>query len=579
MAERDNRTPRRGRTRKPKGGGTSGDAAIPDDLAPTIAAPIDDECGGLRVDIVDSVPLPVDFTIKPGESVPVTLTGPVPVNVTMRRPEPPNIDEDSSLVLDVAIRNRAEAISFNRYQEFINRILGSDVTDLGDHAKVVRDLRMPRAPIPGMLSNVYAYELLKSATDAFLLMECGLVPRNIAKDFDPDETNIVIEGRRDPKTGKPLGENRFARSGEPLPADIPGLTGVQLGRPLTTKSIKAVLSGYLGSRGLPYLDLIANTLFIQSQEVESAFSYGILKKNLEPCFLELIWSYWHEEGMLIQSINAIALRFQNKRIGGGRHPLAHLELDPLRPLNTILWGSIQDDINRLTIARRAYEYEHEYGLSLYGRAVPRMRPADRRSMFIEAFHNLLHLASVFFREQSDTQVIPDGFPLLNAIKEVHLILAEGAHNQVGDLPWTARVEMLIQKWLLSRPEMREFLGGRIMVPYSEPWMGIVDGMKTLQGWTDVSVRYFRDLAVFGEQLLLSIRYGNWSDINDELSAKNWANYWRFAIQGYIHAYRAVTGVDMAAFTDSGRLPAESYEQPSLLLRNRLSALRRPQLTE
>ena len=527
------------------------------------------------VDIVDSVRLPVDIGV-PAAPVPVTLQGPVPVNVTMRRPEPPNIDDDPSLILNVAIRNRSEAISFNRYQEFINRILCGTDSELGDDKGVFTGLRQGVAPI-GMLSNVYAYELLKSATDAFLLMECGMVPRAANA---PQTTSIVIEGRRDAITGRPLGEGRKdSETGLPLPADIPGVSGVSLGRSLTTAEIKTILSGYLGSRGLPYLDLIANTLFQQSQEVSSPYCYGILPANLEPSFLELIWSYWHEEGMLVQSMNAIALRFQNRRAGSGRDPLAHLELDPLRPLNNILWGYIQDEINRLTIARRAYEYEHEYGLSLYGRAVPRMRPADRRSMFIEAFHNLLHLASGFFKEQSDTQVIPDGFPLLNAIKEVHLILAEGAHNQFGDLPWTARVEMLIQKWLLSRQEIREFLGGRIMVPYSEPWMGIVDSMKTLQGWTDTSVRYFRDLGVFGEQLLLSIRYGNWSDINDELSAKNWANYWRFAIQGYIHAYRAVTGVDLAAFTNSVRLPADSYLQPSLLLRNRLNAQQRAQLTE
>ena len=69
------------------------------------------------------------------------------------------------------------------------------------------------------------------------------------------------------------------------------------------------------------------------------------------------------------------------------------------------------------------------------------------------------------------------------LKELHLILAQGAHNQFGDLPWTARVEMLIQKWLLARPEIREFLGGAPMVPYKESWMAHADSMKTLQGWT------------------------------------------------------------------------------------------------
>ena len=36
----------------------------------------------------------------------------------------------------------------------------------------------------------------------------------------------------------------------------------------------------------------------------------------EPCLIELIWSYWHEEGMLVQSMNAINRRFQNVRAPG-----------------------------------------------------------------------------------------------------------------------------------------------------------------------------------------------------------------------------------------------------------------------
>src|SRR6202041_1835639 len=165
--------------------------------------------------------------------------------------------------------------------------------------------------------------------------------------------------------------------------------------------------------------------------------------------------------------------------------------------------------------------------------------------FLEAFHNLLYQCSVFFKEDFQTTVIADGFPLLNALKEVHLLLAQGAHNQFGDLPWTARTEMMLQQWMLARPEIRDFLQSRIMVPYKEPWMPQVDTMKTLQGWTDVTVTHFRDLAVYGEQLLLSIRYGDWIADNDEYSAINWARYFRPEIQGYLHAYRAATGIDLA----------------------------------
>jgi hypothetical protein len=269
--------------------------------------------------------------------------------------------------------------------------------------------------------------------------------------------------------------------------------------------------------------------------------------------------------MLAQAMNAVTRRFQNVRAPGGRDPLAHLEIDPLRPLNNILWGFIQDEFRRLTVKRRAYEYNHQYGLTLYGKAVSHMTPADSRSKFLEAFHNLLHLCSIFFKEDNDTTVIADGYPLLHALKEVHLLLAQGAQNQFGDLPWTARAEMLLQQWMLARPEIRDFLQSRAMVPYTQAWMPQVDTMKNLQAWSDVTVTNFSDLGTYGEQILLSVRYGDWIGINDEDSARNWARYWRPEIQGYLHAYRAVTGIDLThpKHVDS--------TMPAIHLQNRLMA--------
>ena len=127
----------------------------------------------------------------------------------------------------------------------------------------------------------------------------------------------------------------------------------------------------------------------------------------------------------------------------------------------------------------------------------------------------------------------------------------------------------MQQWLLARPEFREFLPTRIMVAYPEPWMDRVDAMKKLQGWTDISVLHFRDLAMFGEQILLSIRYGAWSTVHEPMQAANWARFWRPEMQGYIHAYRAVTGVDLAAeLVDTAGADATL---PSVQLRNRLGA--------
>ena len=305
---------------------------------------------------------------------------------------------------------------------------------------------------------------------------------------------------------------------------------------------------------------------------KTPYALGILGDRLNsPSMLELIWSYWHEEGMLVQTMNAICMRFQNRRGPQERDPLANLEIDPLRPLNNLLWGYIQDEYNRLTIPRRAYEYDHHYGLKLVGRAVPEVRSADSRSKFIEAFHNLLQRTAAFYREDADTTVIADGFSLLSSLREVHLILAEGAHNQFGDLPWTSRVEMLMMQWFLSRPEMREFLRGRAMVPYEETWMGQVDTMKRLQGWTDTSVTHFRNLGTYGEQILLAIRYGDWSAENNQDAAKTWARYWRPEIQGYIHAYLAATGVNLSEDVVDLRGAPTRYVQPSTLLQNRLAA--------
>ena len=159
---------------------------------------------------------------------------------------------------------------------------------------------------------------------------------------------------------------------------------------------------------------------------------------------------------------------------------------------------------------------------------------------------------------------------MNGLKDCHLVLAEGAHSQFGDLPWTARAEMLLEQWLLARPEMREFLGGRAMVPYAEPWMGQVDTMKRLQGWSPTTVTHFRDLGVFGEQVLLSVRYGDWVEVNDEAQAKNWARYWKPEIQGYIHAYRAATGVDLASAPTGEADLARRRALPSALLARQMA---------
>ena len=236
--------------------------------------------------------------------------------------------------------------------------------------------------------------------------------------------------------------------------------------------LKSYLIHYNGLGSvLPYLNRVVSTFIGLNGKEVLPYCDGILQHRLSsPSLMELIWSYWHEEGMLVQTMNAIVRRFQNRR--SSRHdPLSDLAFDPLRPLSNLLWGYIQDQPNRVSLASRSCEYANAYGLNLTGTNMRDIAPADNRSKFIEAFHNLLACAARFYKEDADTTIRSDGYPLLNALKDVHRILADGLQNGLCDMTWTLRAEMLMMQWLLARPEMREFLRGRYMVPYDEPWMG------------------------------------------------------------------------------------------------------------
>jgi hypothetical protein len=509
---------------------------------------------------VDATPWKVQVT----PSSAVNQEGVVPVSLQRTA-----LLETVDQALWVIIRNRTNAVAFRPYQQFIDGVMGVEQQRGGQ-------------PTALPFRGGDAYALLKYATDLFLMQEVGLLdPLGVLRSGVLDATRRPV-GVLDPELAM---DNLEAQLDDPTQAEALRTTEQRrLGRPLNLTQIKQMRDSYYKQLSaetppglvLPYLDVIRQRLAdipLKPVETLPVHAYGILRSHLTaPLAVELIWSYWHEEGMLAQTLNAVLARFQNRRLtaDGRPDPLARFDVDPLRPLGNIFWGWMEDEVHRLTVRRRHFEYEHEYGLKLHGRAIPRgVRPVDRRSKFLEAFHNLLFLTHVFFKEDDDTTIIADGFPVLNALRETHLLLAEGAHNQFGDLPSTARAEMLIMEWLLARPEMRDFLGGRAMVPYEEPWMDRVDTMKSMQGWTDISITHFRDMGVFGEQILLSIRYGNWSVENDPQAAANWARYWRPEIQRYAHAYRSATGVDLTDRVDA--------TLPAVLLRRRLATQQRTEL--
>ncbi|MFM0339434.1 8-amino-7-oxononanoate synthase [Paraburkholderia fungorum] len=457
------------------------------------------------------------------------------------------------VALWLLIKLNADMLSWTNYASQIDALFfpgGSAVDGAGATAQT-QQLRSPMLDGTQQLSrrrflpftDTDAYRALKVATEAFVVTWGGVVPRGpdlpqIATllTYDPEALRLANERLGLTITAEgPLSDQYFGKTGSPT---LPYLRRVVQALQGTDAAASAE-QAFADAAQTDGMGCGERCLWLEywNNDISAKLAY--------PPLIELIWSYWMEEMQLVQTMNAISRRFQNVS-SGPRDPLNQIELDALRPLNNLIWGWVQDEQHRLPIERRAAEYQHEYGFRLIGRAVPKIHAADNRSKFLAAFHTLLNLCVPFFRQADDTTVVPDGFPLLNALREVHLILSEGAHNQFRDMPTTSRVEMMMQQWLLARPEFREYLPRRAMIAYPEPWMHSVESMRKLQGWGDTNTYQFWQLATTGEQIVSSIRWSDWNSINDPVNAANWAAFFRPEIQTYIHSYRAVTGIDVGA---------------------------------
>ena len=492
-------------------------------------------------------------------SIPVEMPGTAPAMVVRKDSIATNYTQ--VIAFQQLVDDSCNRLSFDNYAKYMNFLLcggaNPDVKiEVMPRAKdVAKRLHLP-------FNDTNAYRILKMATEAFVLVMSESKPENA------NELNSKIQQRAN-SIGAIHG--LITNPGTAFKNErTKGYEGLKSGQNVIIPYLDAIFArlDIQGIKKQHFLGFNEDSDTFKKEGLDSTRCLGVLADKLtRPVMIELIWSYWHEQGMLAQTMFAIRNRFQNISHHPATDPLAGLEIGFLRTLNNSIWGYIQDEQHRLTPARRSYEYEHHYGLSLRGRAVPSIMPADRRSKFIEAFHNLLYVCTQYYKQDDDTNRKADAFPVLNALKEVHFLLSEGAHNQFNDLPTTSRIEMLMEQWLLARPEFKNFLPARESVAYNEPWMASVDAMKTLQGWNTTSVMYFNDLARFGESLLLTVRYWLWGSIHDVSEAANWAKCNRNHVQGYVHALRIVTGLDLA--TEPTGVHAELRRRdPALLIQER-----------
>ena len=286
----------------------------------------------------------VNIDIHNTNGVPDKLTGTITAQSISLVPSSGDPTDDQAVW--GAIRHRASAASFTNFEKFIAIIFCKWPPPAGTN--IDGDLEGAHTTLlPENGTSCYhgseSYNLLKAAAEVFLALQCGI---KVRAPFNDDGTAGNMTGPISDEAGRGATNDTFA--------DLEGaLQGFVMGN--TRLYLHTILNSLHQSNAKS--PLCEGILLASDTRISPNPTSGERNKELDcfPCMLELIWSYWHEEAMLVQSLNALCLRFQNKRGPRARDPLANLRLDPLRPPNTLLWGYIQDEINRLTVARRAYE--------------------------------------------------------------------------------------------------------------------------------------------------------------------------------------------------------------------------------
>ena len=163
---------------------------------------------------------------------------------------------------------------------FMDLLFCADRSDQASAAGTAFTTLLQRRFLP--FTDTDAYRVLKVATEAFVIVNCGVF------------------------TG-----DRCHREDEP--GVIADLAGYLDRRDLPRPGPEPFLEQVEDLRILPYLAIIRRKLpdvpindAIRATSLEADVCDGFIREKLSnPCLLELIWSYWHEEGMLVQTMNAI----------------------------------------------------------------------------------------------------------------------------------------------------------------------------------------------------------------------------------------------------------------------------------
>ena len=200
----------------------------------------------------------------------------------------------------MSIRKGTDALGFDRYFDFMNWIFCND----GDREMPEAISRKPnllgdnarRRFLP--FTDTDAYRNIKVATESFVMANCGVFSHFREGDADYVQNQVGIPDRVTPGSlTHGLHEYMHSVSAPGVKELLPYLAIVR--RKLIDQNVKVKDIG----------DIV-----LGADERNTGQCYGLLRHRLTcPCLLELIWCYWQEEGMLVQTMNALTRRFQNMR--------------------------------------------------------------------------------------------------------------------------------------------------------------------------------------------------------------------------------------------------------------------------
>ena len=243
------------------------------------------------------------------------MTNVPPIPVRLARPDQ---GATSDQLLWMLVRNRTDAISFNNFDRFANSVFTGNPRRRPRTSPRSPTSRTERGHSSWARSVSTRTEILRTAAEYFLMHEVGLIVQRINRppigpvvvtdvpsaDYEPIDIDFEayrMNGRRPPVDW--VGELRASYY-----RDLRGLAG-------TTPRV------------LPYFEQIIRRLSqidgrpvdLLEEQMRFCDCYGVLPgRVIGPLAIELIWSYWHEEGMLAQTLNAIAHASRTGGRGGGR---------------------------------------------------------------------------------------------------------------------------------------------------------------------------------------------------------------------------------------------------------------------